>query len=197
MADEEKIQENIENDVPLMTSDDPFECFEIECDEDETDCTKCCACELEEINFCAKPCGHLMCTFCIEEDKVWNATQKLTQNLQYFLSSVIIILFCAQLIFRVSSVFAWEFRRILVDSSVSDLILVIWIGKLREGPFYLRTACKVTCVRRQFCTRQFYSVCWDLNVGQRLQTRDNKWNIWLSDKSILPFMARKVLWGFG
>ena len=32
----------------------------------------------------------------------------------------------AQLIFQVSSVFAWEFRRILVDSSVSDLILVIW-----------------------------------------------------------------------
>ena len=31
-------------------------------------------------------------------------------------------------------------------------------GKLREGPFYLRTACKVTCVCRQFCTRQFYSV---------------------------------------
>ena len=48
MADEEKNQENFENDVPLMTSDDPLECFEIECDEDETDCTKCCACELEK-----------------------------------------------------------------------------------------------------------------------------------------------------
>ena len=63
MADEEKNQEIIENDVPLMTSDDPLQCFEIECDEDETDCTKCCACELEKINVCAKPCGHLMCTF--------------------------------------------------------------------------------------------------------------------------------------
>ena len=31
-------------------------------------------------------------------------------------------------------------------------------GKLREGPFYLRTAGKVTCVCRQFCMRQFYSV---------------------------------------
>ena len=31
-------------------------------------------------------------------------------------------------------------------------------GKLRVGPFYLRTACKVTCVCRQFYTRQFYSV---------------------------------------
>ena len=69
MADEEKNQENIENDVPLMTSDDLLECFEIECDEDETDCTKCCACELEKINFCGKPCGHLMCTFCIEKDE--------------------------------------------------------------------------------------------------------------------------------
>ena len=48
MADEEKSQENIENDVPLMTSDDPLKCFEIECDEDETDYTKCCACELEK-----------------------------------------------------------------------------------------------------------------------------------------------------
>ena len=69
MANEEKNQENIENDVPLMTSDDPLECFEIECDEVETDCTKCCACQLEKINFCAKPCGQLMCTFCIEEDE--------------------------------------------------------------------------------------------------------------------------------
>ena len=43
-----KNQENIENDVPVMTSDVPLECFEIECDEDETDCTKCCACELEK-----------------------------------------------------------------------------------------------------------------------------------------------------
>ena len=48
MADEEKSQENIQNDVPLMTSDDPLECFEIECDEDETDYTKCCANELEK-----------------------------------------------------------------------------------------------------------------------------------------------------
>ena len=36
----EKNQENIENAVPFMTSDDPLECFEIECDEDERDCTK-------------------------------------------------------------------------------------------------------------------------------------------------------------
>ena len=65
MADEEKNQENTEKDEPLMTS----ECFEIECDEDETDCTKSCACELEKIKFYAKPCGHLMCTFCIEENE--------------------------------------------------------------------------------------------------------------------------------
>ena len=43
IVDVEKHQENIENDVPPMTSDDPLECFGIECDEDETDCTKSCA----------------------------------------------------------------------------------------------------------------------------------------------------------
>ena len=48
MANEEKNQESNGNDVPLMTSDDPLECFEIECDEHETDCTKRCACELEK-----------------------------------------------------------------------------------------------------------------------------------------------------
>ena len=31
-------------------------------------------------------------------------------------------------------------------------------GKLRVGCFYLRTAGKVTCVCRQFCTHQFYNV---------------------------------------
>ena len=30
--------------------------------------------------------------------------------------------------------------------------------KLRLGPFYMRTAGKVTCVCRLFCTHQFYSV---------------------------------------
>ena len=84
MADEEKNQENIENDVPLMTSEDPLECFEIECDEDETDCTKCCACELEEINFCAKPCGHLMCTFCIEEDECLKCHTKVDSKFALF-----------------------------------------------------------------------------------------------------------------
>ena len=48
MADEVKDQENIGNDVPLMTSKDLVEGFEIECDEDATDLTKCCACELEK-----------------------------------------------------------------------------------------------------------------------------------------------------
>ena len=55
MTDEEKNQGNTENDVPPVTSDELLECFEIECDEDETECTTCCACELEKISFCAKP----------------------------------------------------------------------------------------------------------------------------------------------
>ena len=85
MADEEKNQENIENDVPLMTSDDPLECFEIKCDEDETDCTKFCAFELEEINFCAKkPYGHLMCTFCIEEDECLKCHTKVDSKFAIF-----------------------------------------------------------------------------------------------------------------
>ena len=88
-----------------MTSDDPLECFEIECDEDETDCTKYFACELEKINFCAKPCGHLMCTFCIQEDECLKCHTKIDSKFAIFLELwVIIILFCAQLIFRVSSV---------------------------------------------------------------------------------------------
>ena len=54
-----------------MTSDDPLECFEIECDEDETDCTKCFACELEKkLDFGVKPCGHLMCTSALKKTKV-------------------------------------------------------------------------------------------------------------------------------
>ena len=80
MADEEKNQENIENDVPLMTSDDPLECFEIECDEDETGCTKCCACELEEINFCAKPCG--LVALRVSEMCFWSAKSR--KNLETF-----------------------------------------------------------------------------------------------------------------
>ena len=59
-----------------MTSDDPLECFEIESDEDETDCTKCVACQLENLKFSAKPCGQLICTFCIEEDECLNCHTK-------------------------------------------------------------------------------------------------------------------------
>ena len=62
MADEEKNQENVENDMPLM-NDAPVRCFAIGCDEDETDCTKGCGCELEKKLWA---CGHLMSTFCIE-----------------------------------------------------------------------------------------------------------------------------------
>ena len=63
MADVEKNQKNIENDVSLMTFDDPLECLEIECDEDETDCTKCYACQLDEVNFYAKPSFFLSLKF--------------------------------------------------------------------------------------------------------------------------------------
>ena len=84
MADGENNQENIEKDVRLMTSEDPLECFEIECDEDETDCTKCCAFELEKNNFCANPCGHLMCTFCIEEDKCLKCHPKIDSKFAIF-----------------------------------------------------------------------------------------------------------------
>ena len=61
-----------------------------------------------------------------KKTNVWNATQKLTQNLQYFwgLSHYNSVLLSTNSsgIFR----FGWDFRRILIDSSVSDFILAIW-----------------------------------------------------------------------
>ena len=77
---------NIENDVPLMIADDPLECSENECDEDETGCKKCCACELENNKISSKPCVYLICTFCIEEDECLKCHKKIAQNVPYFLS---------------------------------------------------------------------------------------------------------------
>ena len=105
MADEEKNQENSETDEPFMTSDDPLQYFEIKSDEDETDCKKCCAWELGKINFRAKPCEHLMCTFCIEEDECLECHTKFDSKFAIFFELwVIIMLFRPQLIFQVSSV---------------------------------------------------------------------------------------------
>ena len=88
--------ENVEHDVPLMTSGDPLEYFEIECDEGETDCTKCCA--------CAKPCGHLMCIFCIE-DECRKCDTKTDSKFSILSEPCFVkILFCCQLILRVSSI---------------------------------------------------------------------------------------------
>ena len=81
-----KIKKNIENDVSLMTFDDPLECLEIECDEDETDCTKCYACQLDEVNFYTKPFGPLMCTFCIEEDECLEYYAKIDSKFAIFLT---------------------------------------------------------------------------------------------------------------
>ena len=103
MANVEKNQENFGNIATLMTSDDRLECFEIECDEDETDCTECCMCELEMNNFCGKPCGHLMCIFYIEEDECRKCNTKVDSKFAIILSRFFIILFCCQLIVRVSS----------------------------------------------------------------------------------------------
>ena len=36
----QKIQDIYENDMPLITSDEPLECLGLQCDEHETDCTK-------------------------------------------------------------------------------------------------------------------------------------------------------------
>ena len=41
---------------------------QLECTEDDlTDFNSCCMCEIEKFAFCAIPCGHMLCTFCIEE----------------------------------------------------------------------------------------------------------------------------------
>ena len=74
-----------------MTFDAPLECFESECDEDETVCTKYCACELGKINFCAKPCGHLMWPFCIEEDECLKCHTKLDSKFATFFELWVII----------------------------------------------------------------------------------------------------------
>ena len=52
--------------------DDTIEYFEpgLEClEEDLTDFSKCTTCELEQIAFCAEPCGHMLCEICIEDDE--------------------------------------------------------------------------------------------------------------------------------
>ena len=69
-----------------MTADDPLECVDNECDEDETGCKKYCACELANNNISSKPCVHLICTFCSEEDECLKCHMKIAQNLPYFLN---------------------------------------------------------------------------------------------------------------
>ena len=76
--------------------------------------------------FSAKICGHLMCTFCIEEDECLKCHPKIDSNFSIFCEpwvySSVLLSIDSSGIFR----FRWDFRRILVDYSVSDLILVIW-----------------------------------------------------------------------
>ena len=48
-------------------------------------------------------------------------------------------------------------------ATLTQVNLPVFTGKVRVGPFHLRTAGKVTCVCRQFCTRQFYSAFWPAN----------------------------------
>ena len=63
--------ETIEMDENDECLDDTLEYFDTqEClEQDMTDYSKCVTCELEKIKFCAEPCGHMMCSFCIKDDK--------------------------------------------------------------------------------------------------------------------------------
>ena len=77
--------------------------------------------------FCAKICGHLMCTFCIEEDEWLKCHPKIDSKkfsifCEPWIYNSFLLSIDSSCIFR----FRWDFRRILVDFSVSDLILVIW-----------------------------------------------------------------------
>ena len=64
--------ENEENDE-MMNSISPDESpdefnFGLDCEEMElTDFTFCSFCETQKIEFCATPCGHMLCTLCIEQ----------------------------------------------------------------------------------------------------------------------------------
>ena len=78
--------------------------------------------------FCAKPCGHLMWTFCIEDDECLKCHTKIDSKCA-ILSELwfIIFLFCYRLVLRASLVLVEIFfGRTFVISSVSDLIRLIW-----------------------------------------------------------------------
>ena len=82
----ENSNEDDENETAL-TPNDPIEFYDIglECEESELeDFTKCSVCELEKISFCAKPCGHLLCTFRIEEDNCPECQQRMSSQFAIF-----------------------------------------------------------------------------------------------------------------
>ena len=59
--------EEIENEENDEMSLDEFN-FGLDCEETElTDFTFCSFCETQKIEFCATPCGHMLCTLCIEQ----------------------------------------------------------------------------------------------------------------------------------
>ena len=103
MAVEEKNREIIENDVAFMTSDYPLECFENECDEDDIGCTKCCSYGSENF-FCAIPSGHLMCTFCMQEDECLKSHRKIDSKFALFFSESSFFCSALKMWFRVSYV---------------------------------------------------------------------------------------------
>ena len=82
----ENLNEDDENDTAL-TPNDPIEFYDIglECKESELeDYTKCSACELGKISFFAKPCGHMLCTFCIEDDNCQKCQQRISSKFAIF-----------------------------------------------------------------------------------------------------------------
>ena len=95
-----KKKENIETDVPIMTADDLFDCFEFQCDEDEK-LYKMLPVKKKTIILARNQVG----IWCASKKNVWFALKKLTQFFFVFFEPwLIIILFCNQLIFRIFSV---------------------------------------------------------------------------------------------
>ena len=82
----ENLNEDDENETAL-TPNDPTEFYDIGLESEESeleDYTKCSACELGKISFFAKPCGHMLCTFCIEEDNCPKYQQRISSKFAIF-----------------------------------------------------------------------------------------------------------------
>ena len=67
MTDLDKNNDVEENEELLDDTIEYFDTLE-NLQHDLKDYSACSTCELEKLEFCAEPCGHMMCSFCIEDE---------------------------------------------------------------------------------------------------------------------------------